>query len=235
MDSISSARVPMHFLLRFELTYSTGTDHNDDAAKAPIPSAKNHKAQLAFIPTQPSHVAVTSYVVANHTVMPELQQRAGAMVNMSHRQLFARATGLAAKKLTVQWNPELPDKVLSGLRKVVVDEISTCVDMASPTGESHGESLAAPETTDLFVEHLKDDSSQVKSVACLLCVDEDAAGSDLPHEGPKYNLPHLLGVELAAEVVQTIGLSELCTIGVVKHARVTPLLVALERLRMYIS
>jgi hypothetical protein len=235
MDSISSARVPMHFLLRLELAFNTGIDDGGAVANASKPGSRSTTARLAFVPTRPSHVAVTSYVVANHDVMPVLSKRAGTLVNTSHRQLFARLTGLSARKLAVHWNPTLPGEVLSGLRKVVVDEIGACFDSVSPTEDSHEDSLAAPASTRLFMEYSKDDSLLAKSLACLLRTDKDATGPDLPHGVPKYNLPHLLGVELAAEAVQTIGLSELCAIGVAKHARVTPLLLALERLQMYIS
>lgn len=235
MDSISHARVPLHFLLRFDLAYDVETDTDGVAAHANKPDAKRTIAQLAFLPTRPSYKSVTSYAVANHTVMPELQNRAGSLINMSHRQRFARMTGLSGRKLMVKWNSKLPDEVLSSLRKVVVDEISACVDMASPTGPPPEENSAMPAITTSFVEYLKDDPPHVRSLACLMCVDAHAAGSDLPHKVPKYNLPHLLGVELAAEAIQTIGLSEMCATGVIKHARVTPLLLALERLQMYIA
>jgi hypothetical protein len=235
MDSISQARVPLHFLLRFGLAYDAGTDTNGDTAHGNKPGAKSSIARLAFLPTPPSYKSVTSYVVANHTVMPVLQKRAGSLVNTSHRTKFARMTGLSGKKLMTKWNLGLPAEVLSGLRKVVVDEISACVDLASPTGTPPEESSAMPATTSLFVEYSKNDSLHVESLACLMCVNAHAAGSDLPHKVSKYDLPHLLGVELAAEVVQTIGLSEMCAIGVIKHARVTPLLLALERLQMYIA
>jgi hypothetical protein len=234
MDSLSQVRIPTHFLLRFGLAYNnTGSDGAITASK---PDAKSTAAQLAFIPTRPPHKSVTSYTLANHSIIPTLSLRSGVMVNSSHRLRYSRMTGQPARKLKVQWNPQLPDEILTGLRNVVLDEIRACVDpeVSIPSPQQQNDS-AVSSGANLFVKLPKSAALSSKSFACLMFMDEDVAGgSESPHEAPKYNLLHLLGTELAAEVLQTIGLSEVRAIGVVKHARVTPLLLALDRLRMYL-